>query len=108
MTQLGVYFTLDAQFVRIIGLFSNALEDPGVISNLDHNWPDVSNIQIDFLRAQLKRVKEENYPGAVLLATHHPPFSYSPSKEAGGTRGNHAGSTAILWQNYTGCKAKAV
>ena len=35
MTQPGVYFTLDAPFVRIIGLFSNALEDPGVISNLD-------------------------------------------------------------------------
>ena len=35
MTQPGVYFTLDAPFVRIIGLFSNALEDPGVISNSD-------------------------------------------------------------------------
>src|SRR6266404_8371411 len=35
MTQPGIYFTLDAPFVRIIGLFSNALEDPGVISNLD-------------------------------------------------------------------------
>ena len=52
MTQPGVYFTLDAPFVRIIGLFSNALEDPGVISNLDKKkkWP-VTNIQIDFLRA---------------------------------------------------------
>src|SRR5262249_50414823 len=26
MTQPGVYFTLDAPFVRVIGLFSNALE----------------------------------------------------------------------------------
>jgi hypothetical protein len=108
MTQPGVYFTLDAPFVRIIGLFSNALEDPGVISNLDHNWPDVSNIQIDFLRAQLKRIKQENYPGAVLLATHHPPFSYSPSKEAGGTGGNHAGSTAMLRQIDTVCKEEGV
>jgi len=33
MTQPGVYFALDAPFVRIIGLFSNALEDPGVISS---------------------------------------------------------------------------
>jgi Calcineurin-like phosphoesterase len=33
MTQPGVYFTLDAPFVRIIGLFSNALEDPGLISS---------------------------------------------------------------------------
>jgi Calcineurin-like phosphoesterase len=49
MTQPGVYFTLDAPFVRIIGLFSNALEDPGVISNLDKakKWP-VSDIQLSF------------------------------------------------------------
>jgi hypothetical protein len=32
MTQPGVYFALDAPFVRIIGLFSNAHEDPGLIS----------------------------------------------------------------------------
>src|SRR5205823_6400506 len=38
MTQPGVYFTLDAPFVRIIGLFSNALEDPGVISSHAHNY----------------------------------------------------------------------
>ena len=82
MTQPGVYFALDAPFVRIIGLFSNALEDPGVISNLDHKWAAVSNVQIDFLRAQLKRIKQENYPGAVLLATHHPPYSYSPPTQA--------------------------
>jgi hypothetical protein len=39
MTQPGVYFALDAPFVRVIGLFSNALEDPGVISNKSKNWP---------------------------------------------------------------------
>jgi hypothetical protein len=33
MMQPGVYFALDAPYVRIIGLFSNALEDPGVISS---------------------------------------------------------------------------
>jgi hypothetical protein len=38
MTQPGVYFTLDAPFVRIIGLFSNALEDPGVISSEKGKW----------------------------------------------------------------------
>ena len=39
MTQPGVYFTLDAPFVRIIGLFSNALEDPGLISSQGTTWP---------------------------------------------------------------------
>ncbi len=98
MTQPGVYFTLDAPFVRIIGLFSNALEDPGVISNLDKKWPAVSNIQIDFLRAQLTRIKQDKFAGAVLIATHHPPFSYAPPKEGSGSGGNHGCSTVMLQQ----------
>jgi hypothetical protein len=91
-----VYFTLDAPFVRIIGLFSNALEDPGVISNLDKKWPAVSNVQIDFLRAQLQKIRQDKFAGAVLIATHHPPYSYSPRKN--GTGGNHGCSTVMLQQ----------
>ena len=108
MTQPGVYFTLDAPFVRIIGLFSNALEDPGVISNLDDNWAAVSNVQIDFLRAQLKRIKQEKYPGAVLLATHHPPYSYSPPAKSGGAGGNHGCSTVMLEQIDKICQEEGV
>src|SRR5215471_4612548 len=33
--QPGVFFTFEAPFVRIIALYSNTLEDPGVISNSD-------------------------------------------------------------------------
>jgi hypothetical protein len=98
MTQPGVYFTLDAPFVRIIGLFSNALEDPGVISNLDRKWPAVSAVQIDFLRAQLERIKREKFAGAVLLATHHPAYSYSPKSKSAGAGGNHGCSTVMLQQ----------
>src|SRR6266852_6215288 len=108
MTQPGVYFTLDAPFVRIIGLFSNALEDPGVISNLDHKWDVVSNLQIDFLRAQLKRIKQENYPGAFLLATHHPAYSYSPPTKSGGAGGNHGCSTVMLQQIDKICEKEGV
>jgi hypothetical protein len=32
MIQPGVYYTLEAPFVRLLGLYSNTLEDPGVIS----------------------------------------------------------------------------
>jgi Calcineurin-like phosphoesterase len=63
MTQPGVYFALDAPFVRLIGLFSNALEDPGVISNNDGKWPTVTDKQLKFLSAQLKRIKKEKYKG---------------------------------------------
>jgi hypothetical protein len=43
--QPGVYFTLEAPFVRILGLYSNCLEDPGVISNQGgtYSLPSLSN-----------------------------------------------------------------
>jgi hypothetical protein len=97
MTQPGVYFALDAPYVRIIGLFSNALEDPGVISNEDGKWPDVSDHQLKFLAAQLKRIKDEKYKGCVLLAVHHPPYSYSPPPKKG-AGGNHSSSSEMLKQ----------
>jgi Calcineurin-like phosphoesterase len=108
MTQPGVYFTLDAPFVRIIGLFSNALEDPGVISSEGGKWPAVPDLQLDYLAAQLQRIKKENYKGAVLLATHHPPFSYSPSRKQGGAGGNHGSSSAMLRQIDTICQQEGV
>src|SRR5579864_6251764 len=95
-TQPGVYFALDAPFVRIIGLFSNALEDPGVISSQGGKFPVVPDFQLAFLTAQLKRIKDEKYKGAVLLAVHHPPFSYSPPSTGRGSGGNHGCSSAML------------
>ncbi len=105
-TQPGVYFTLDAPFVRIIGLFSNALEDPGVISNQSGKFKTVPNFQIDYLKAQLQQIKDENYKGAVLLAVHHPPFSYSA--KATGAGGNHGSSSDMLREIDTICKQVGV
>jgi|ERR1700733_377976 hypothetical protein len=108
MTQPGVYFTLDAPFVRIIGLFSNALEDPGVISNESKKWRAVNNVQLKFLAAQLERIKSEKFAGAVLLAVHHPPFSYSPPKSSGGAGGNHGCSSVMLNEIDTICLQQGV
>jgi Calcineurin-like phosphoesterase len=112
MTQPGVYFSLDAPFVRIIGLFSNSLEDPGVISSETKGkkarWPSVPDYQLGFLEAQLKRIKKEKYEGAVLLAVHHPPFSYSPAPRSGGSGGNHGSSSAMLRQIDTICDSIGV
>ena len=96
MTQPGVYYCLDAPFVRIIGLFSNALEYPGVISNRSKKWANVNDIQLEFLTAQLKRIKREKYKGAVLLATHHPASSYAPAKRDSGAGGLHACRSVML------------
>src|SRR6266481_3905905 len=108
MTQPGVYFTLDAPFVRIIGLFSNALEDPGVISSEKGKWANVADTQLDYLAAQLVRIKNENFSGAVLLAVHHPPFSYAPPPGGRGSGGNHGGSPNMLRQIDAICKAQGV
>lgn len=112
MTQPGVYFTLDAPFVRIIGLFSNSLEDPGLISSQKTGsktkWPGVPDFQLAFLAAQLQRIKTEKYSGAVLLATHHPAYSYAPSPKNGGAGGNHSSSTDMLREIDTICSAAGV
>ena len=108
MTQPGVYFTLDAPFVRIIGLFSNALEDPGVISSENGTWKAVPDYQLDFLAAQLNRVRTDRFEGAVLLATHHPPFSYSPPPTATGGGGAHGGSPEMLAQIDAICASAGV
>jgi Icc-related predicted phosphoesterase len=102
-TQPGVYFSLDAPFVRIVGLFSNALEDPGVISSEGGTWPDVPDFQLAFLKAQLQRIKQEQYKGAVVLAMHHPPFSYAPQGQPA-PGGSHGGSPNMLKQIDTICQ----
>ena len=87
--QPGVFFTFEAPFVRILFIYSNTLEDPGVISD-----PNIGSTQIDFLRAALTRVQKENYTGALLFAHHHPPYV------AGG---GHGSSTVMRQQMDAVC-----
>jgi hypothetical protein len=77
MTQPGVYFTLDAPYVSIIGLYSNVLDTGGgVISSQGGHYP-LSDEQLTFLTSELQRLKPDRQAGkrAVLLAVHHPPLS---------------------------------
>jgi hypothetical protein len=86
MTQPGVFFTLEAPFVSIIGLYSNVLEGPGVISSEGGRYP-ISDVQLRFLTAELTRLKPQREAGerAVVLAVHHPPLSVD--SKHGGIRG---------------------
>ena len=68
--QPGVFYTFDAPFVRILVLYSNTLEDPGVISNAD-----IGTSQIKYLKAALMRAKQQKFAGALLFAHHHPPYA---------------------------------
>jgi hypothetical protein len=93
MTEPAVYFTLQAPFVNIIGLYSNVLEDPGVISSEGNSKSPVDDQQLDFLVTALQQAKKNG--GATILATHHPPYS-------GGTQ--HAGSPSMLADCDAACQ----
>jgi hypothetical protein len=99
MIQPGVYFTLDAPFVKILGLYSNVLEDPGVISGENGNNTVLDNRQIEFLTAALTRAKTDNFTGAIIIAVHHPPFT-------GGSA--HGGSPLMLQDIDSACQAAGV
>jgi hypothetical protein len=96
MTQPGVYFTLDAPLVSIIGLYSNVLEGPGVISSQGHVYP-VGDRQLQFLQAELQRLKAPRLAGerAVIVAVHHPPLSADQK---------HGGSTGLSKDIDTACQ----
>jgi hypothetical protein len=99
MTQPGVYYTFEAPFVRILGVYTNVLEDPGVISDQSGTYPTLDQRQITFLTTALERVKSDNFTGAVIIATHHPPFS-------GGSE--HGGSPLMLQDIDSACTAAGV
>ena len=86
MTQPSVYFTLDAPFVSIVGLYSNVLDGgPGIISSQGGHFP-IGDEQLAFLTAELTRLKPARDAGqrAVLVAVHHPPLSVD-AKHGGAT-----------------------
>jgi hypothetical protein len=83
--QPGVFFTFDAPFVRILAIYSNVLEDPGVISSEGNAASPVSDVQLAYLTAALARCKSEKYAGAVIIAVHHPPFTFG-SQHSGSPR----------------------
>jgi hypothetical protein len=69
--QPGVFFTFEAPpFVRILALYSNTLEDPGVIADAN-----IGDSQLTYLKAALGRVKSEGFKGALILTHHHPAYT---------------------------------
>lgn len=99
MTQPGVYFTLNAPLLKIIGLYSNISEGAteGVISG-----SAVGSAQITFLQQQLKIAAQERSGGkrrALILAVHHPPFTGSQ---------DHAPSPAMLSDIDSACQGAGI
>jgi hypothetical protein len=104
MIQPGVYFTLEAPLIRILGLYSNILEGSGVISTTPNpttgapTFPDLTDVQLSYLTAALTRIKTENFTGAVLIAVHHPPYTF----------GKHTGSLTMLKEIDACCTSAGV
>jgi Calcineurin-like phosphoesterase len=99
MDQPGVYFTLNAPFVKFIGLYSNTAEGAteGVISG-----GKAGSAQLTFLQQQLKQAATERAQGqwrALVIATHHPPFTGSSE---------HVPSPTMLKQIDQACKAAGI
>ena len=99
MTQPGVYYTFEVPFARILGVYTNVLEDPGVISDQSGTYATLDERQITFLTTALERVKSDSFTGAVIIATHHPPFT-------GGAE--HGGSPLMLQDIDSACTAAGI
>jgi Icc-related predicted phosphoesterase len=110
--QPAVYFTLEAPFIRILGLYSNCLEDPGIISSQKgqaDTYPYMPDAQLDYLRAALKRIKTDKFAGAVVIAVHHPPYVAVTAQAATAkSAGKHLGSPQMLAEIDAICEQTGV
>jgi hypothetical protein len=79
MTQPGVYWMLSTPFANVIGLYSNIAEGPGNLLGAKKD-----DQQIKWLTKTLASLKQSADNKALVIATHHPPYSsggHSPSKD---------------------------
>lgn len=96
MNQPGVYYLMDAPFLQIVALYSNAAENPGFISGAIPG-----QAQKQWLIKTLKAIAQQRKNGqrkALIIATHHPPY----------TSGGHSPSTEMLADIDDACKQAGV
>jgi hypothetical protein len=100
--QPGPYWWLDGPFLDLIGLYSNAAEDFGLLGADPHETH-----QEQWLLKTLKAIKKARATGprkALVFATHHPPYSKGLSDKGSG----HAGSPEMLAQIDAACAAAGI
>jgi len=74
MNQPGVYWMLEAPFVRIVGLYSNRLENDGFLQGRTTTGT-LDTSQATWLTATLRGIAGLRVKKALIIATHHPPYS---------------------------------
>ena len=100
--QPGPYWWLSAPFLDLIGLYSNAAEDFGVLGVDDQDTK-----QQDWLRETLTAIGQSRQHGtrnALVIATHHPPYNQGLADTGTG----HAGSPVMLAQIDAACRSAGV
>ncbi|MFL6452048.1 MAG: metallophosphoesterase family protein [Bryobacteraceae bacterium] len=96
MTLPGAYWLLDTPFVRIIGLYSSWLENPGYLTGITSNKPD--NSQLAWLADVLVSIAKAKDKKGLIIATHHPPYSKS----------GHSGSVELSASIDEACKKAGI
>ena len=92
VSQPGVYWSLEAPLLDMIGLYSNVAEGPGYITS-----PTIGHKQKDWLGQTLTKIKAARTGktrNALIIGVHHPLFS----------GGSHSGSPLMLADLDEVCK----
>jgi hypothetical protein len=101
VNQPGVYWLLDAPFLQLIGLYSNAGEDIGLLG-MDSS----DTQQSDWLTKTLKAIKQTRNTErkALIFAMHHPPYARGLQQSGFG----HPGNPEMQSQLDTACAAAGI
>ena|SRR5437588_3182262 len=104
VNQPGVYWMLETKLLQLIGLYSNAAEDFGILgNNAARKITNVGIAQLNWLEARLKRIKAGRDQGerkALIFAMHHPPYAKGLQPSPRG----HPGSPEMLQQTDQVCE----
>jgi hypothetical protein len=79
-------------------------ENPGIISSTvdprsgKPKYPGIPDVQLAYVEAALNRTKTDDFAGAVILAVHHPPYTF----------GKHVTSMVMLKEIDTICEKVGV
>jgi hypothetical protein len=99
LTEPGVYFTLNAPFVKIIGLYSNTSETTGLLSGGAAGTQQSSFLVAQLQAAAAERAAKGSDPFALIIAVHHPPFTISSQ---------HFPSPQMLQEIDNACKTAGI
>jgi hypothetical protein len=108
VNQPGVYWMLETKLLNVIGLYSNAAEDFGILAdNAARNVKNIGDVQTKWLAKMLQRIKVDRAKGlrkALICAMHHPPYAQGLQEKGFG----HPGSAEMLQQMDDVCFAAGI